>query len=112
MLTGEKWIGMKEAREVLAMSLPTLRRILDRIDRLTQEPLIRFYRPTPGRFLLAEASVIALKTAIEADCQFWRKRTVRKSKARPLKVTCKPLARGLRQANGGQKRDGQLQSPA
>ena len=74
------------------MSVDTLRRILDRVDSASGKPLIEFYRPSPGRFLLAEASVLAFKEARAAP-EFWR--LSQAGYAEPLTGVLAPLPKAL-----------------
>ena len=68
LLPKEKWLSIKEAAPLLGISYKTLRLIVQ-----NRPGLVRLERPSKARILLAEESVIALKAAIWADPEFWRK---------------------------------------
>lgn len=60
----------------MGMSYATLVRILHQIDFASPQPLLRSRRPSPGRLLLAEESVLAFKAAVDTDPLFWQRNRI------------------------------------
>ncbi len=91
------WLTIKEAAGVLSpMSASTLRRIiLNRADPAGR-PVIEFSKPSPGRYLLLESSVLAFRDAVEADPHFWEAWRVVSRPKRRLKVVAGGFSKGCK----------------